>query len=69
MNAFRFTHVVVATLNNIVHIRDELEIRVKNVAQISGSWCVQELLPRIYKGKEDAMTRIAYEQQFGFIRI
>ena len=44
MNAFKFTNVVVATL--IVHIRDELEIRVKNDAQISGSWCVQDVIAR-----------------------
>ena len=50
MNAFKFTHVVVATLNNIVHIRDELEIRVKNDTQISGSWCVQDVIAKdIYR--------------------
>ena len=68
MNAFKFKHVVVATLYNRVHIRDELEIRGKNDTQISGGWFVQDVIA-ISRGNEDAMTLLAYEQQFGFIRI
>ena len=50
VNAFKFKHVVVATLYNRVHIRDELKIRGKNDAQISGSWCVQDVIAKdIYR--------------------
>ena len=64
---------VVATLYNRVDMRDELEIGVKNDAQIAGGWCWRDVIAKhIYRDgrcKAITMTLIAYEQAFGFIRI
>ena len=48
MNAFKFR---VATLYNRVHMRDELEIRVKNDAQISVGCCVQDGIAKDSEGR------------------
>ena len=56
MNVYKFTHVVVATLYNRVHMRDELEIRVKNDAQISCGWCVQDVIAMDIYREGGAMT-------------
>ena len=73
MNVFKFVHVVVATLYKRVDMRDELEIRVKNDDQFSGGWCGRDFIAKdIYREegcKLLVMTLIAYEQEFGFIRI
>ena len=42
----KFAHVVVATLYNRVDTRDELEIRVKSDAQVSGSWCGRDVIAK-----------------------
>ena len=73
MNVFKFSHLVVAMLFNRVDMRDELEIRVKSVAHITGGWCGRDVIAKdiFMEGgcKVFAMTLIAYEQEFGFIRI
>ena len=66
MNVFKFAC-------GRVDMRDELEIRVKSDAQIAGGWCGRDVIAKdIYREggcKVFAMTLIAYEQEFGFIRI
>ena len=65
VNMFKFVHVEVAMLYNRVDMWDELDIWVKNDAQISGSCCGWEgIVKDIYREggcKVFAMTLIAYE--------
>ena len=54
---------------------DELEIRVNSDAQISDGWCGRDVIAKVltfYREggcKVFAVILIAYEQEFGFIRI
>ena len=62
-NAPKLAHVVVATLNDRVNVRDKVEI--KNYTQISGGWCERDLATKDIYGKGGckvfAMTLVASE--------
>ena len=66
-NAPKLALVVVATLY------DRVDVRVKNYTQVFDGWCWRDLVTKDIYGKGGckvfAMTHVAYESEFGFIRI
>ena len=59
---------VVATFYNGVDLRDKVNIWVENDIQIPGGWCGRDVINGKGGIKAFAMTRFAYDYEFGFIR-